>query len=292
MKAVIFGITGQDGFYLSKLLQQQNIEVIGVSRENTQYITGDIADFSFVENIVKTELPDYIFHLAAHSVTAHDALFDNYHSISTGTLNILEAVYRHRKSCRVFISGSAIQFQNNGKPIDENTPFAVDNAYSLTRVQSVLSARYYRELGIKTYVGYFFNHDSPLRNEHHINKKITNFINEIRNGAQKTMEIGNWDVKKEFNFAGDMMQAIWLLINQDTHFEAVIGSGESYSIKEWIETCGKIADIKDIFSYFTQNNNYKAPYQILVSNPDLLRSLGWKPENDFYDLAEMMMNYA
>ena len=172
--ALIFGANGQDGYYLSKLLKLNKIDVISISR-TSGLILGDVANFEFVENIIKDRQPSYVFHFAANSTTKHTALLENHASISSGTLNILEAVKKHSPNAKVFISGSAMQFKNDGMPINENTPFHASSAYSAERIYSVYLSRYYREkFNIKTYVGYLFNHDSPLRSENHINQKIIN----------------------------------------------------------------------------------------------------------------------
>ena len=156
MKAIIFGASGQDGNYLSALLIKQGYDVIGVSRKNG-YLQTDISDFDQVFGLISQHMPDYIFHLAANSTTHHDALFENHATIATGTLNILEAVKRISPLTKVFISGSGLQFKNDDKPIKETDPFEARDAYSVSRIQSVYAARYFRSFGIKVYVGYFFN---------------------------------------------------------------------------------------------------------------------------------------
>jgi len=288
MRAIIFGANGQDGFYLNELLQKEGIAVEKVSRRGNNII-GDVSDFSFVESIIKSTKPDYIFHLAANSTTRHDVLFENHQSISTGTFNILEAVKLHSPSSKVFLSGSAVQFENNGTPIDESTPFAPLSPYAVSRIQSVYAGRYYRNaFGIEVYVGYFFNHDSPLRTERHVNQKIAYVAKRIAQGKDEKFEIGNIDVKKEFNYAGDTVEAVWTLVNQSNIFEAVIGSGIAYSIKDWLDCCfGKVG--KDWREYVTINQNFKPEYEILVSNPSLIKSLGWIPKVDIAQLAEMML---
>ena len=287
MKAIIFGANGQDGFYLSQLLQTHNIEVIKVSRSG-ELVIGDVANRQFVESIIQSHQPDYIFHLAANSTTRHNALFENHESISTGTINILEAVYRHSPKTKVFLSGSAMQFENKGLPIDENTPFAPLSPYAVSRIQSVYAGRYFRSLGLKIYVGYFFNHDSPLRKVQHINQKIALAVKKIALGSDAKVEIGDLTVEKEFNFAGDIVEAVWCLINQDDIFETVLGSGKAYSIENWLELCFAKID-RDWRDYVIINENFKSEYQILVSNPTLIKSLGWQPKLDIKDLAEMMM---
>src|SRR5687767_9836535 len=122
MKAIIFGINGQDGYYLHQLLEQNKIETVGVSRSG-KWMLGDVSDKDLVFNIVKRYKPDYIFNLAANSTTRHDVLFENHKTIGTGCLNILESVKQHSPRSKVFLSGSGLQFVNKGNPINEEAPF-------------------------------------------------------------------------------------------------------------------------------------------------------------------------
>lgn len=291
-KAIIFGISGQDGFYLSRLLAKQNIEVVGVAR-NVESIKdglrGDVSDRKFVDNLISTTLPEYVFHLAADSIVTHEALFNNQASIHTGTLNILEAVKDHCPNAKVFLSGSAIQFENNGKPISEKTPFEITCQYSLARVQSVLSARFFRKkFNIPVYIGYFFHHDSPRRSSRHINQKIVNFVNNLQNDKTSKLTLGDISVEKEFNHAEDVMSGVWTLVNQENEYEAIIGCGEAHTIKEWIEYCfGKVGQNWEDF--VSQDSGYTSPFKKLVSDPSLLKSMGWKPQYSFTDLADAML---
>jgi len=288
LKALIFGVSGQDGVYLSSLLKEKGIEVIGSSR--AQGVIGDVGNLKFVESLIKNHSPDYIFHLAADSSTRHSLLFENHNSISMGTINILESSRIYSPESKIFLSGSAMQFQNNGDPIDERTPFAGTSPYSLARIHSTYAGRYYRNsFGMKIFTGFLFNHDSPIRSESHINQKIVKTVQRIKSGERIKLEIGNLDVKKEFNFAGDIVEAIWTLVNQDEITECVIGSGVSYSIKEWIASCFSIAELewKD---HVILLDNFVPEYQNLVSNPGIIKSIGWDPRTSFKDLAQKMMH--
>jgi GDPmannose 4,6-dehydratase len=289
MKSIIFGINGQDGYYLEKVLTENCIEIIGVSRSSGNWIQGDVSNYLFVENLIKKYKPDYIFHLAANSTTNHSALFENHHTICNGTLNILESVYQHCPNTKVFLSGSAVQFENNGFPIGEHTNWSASNPYAIARIQSVYAGRYYRKLGLDVFVGYFFNHDSPLRSERHISQRIAQTIKRIANGSNGILEIGNIEVKKEFTFAGDVARAIWLLVNNNKQVkECVIGSGKAYSIKQWVEICcdnfaidwRKIVKIKE---------NFVPEYNVLVSDPQILFSLGWEQTVGINQLSELML---
>lgn len=286
-KAIIFGVSGQDGFYLSSLLEEKGIEVIGSSR--TQGVKGDVGDFQFVNSLIEEHRPDYIFHLAADSTTSHSSLVQNYNSISRGTDNILEVCRIHNTDCKIFLSGSAVQFQNQGLPIDEKTPFFPSSPYSLARIHSTYVARYYREyFSMKVYVGFLFNHDSPLRTERHINQKIVKTIQRIHSGENIKLEVGNLNVKKEFSFAGDIVEAIWALVSQEKIFECVIGSGESYPIQKWIELCFNEVGMR--WEDHTEVlENFVPEYLNLVSNPKVIGEIGWSPKNDIYSLSKIMM---
>jgi GDPmannose 4,6-dehydratase len=290
IKAIVFGITGQDGHYLTRLLTAKGVEVVGVSRSDEAWIKGDVADLSFVENLLKAHQPQYIFHLAADSTTQHSGLFENHAAISTGTLNILESVRLYCPQAKVLLSGSAMQFENKGLPIDEKVPFEAKSPYAVARIQSVYAARYYRSaFGSKIYVGYLFNHDSPLRSEKHVSQKIVAAVKRISQGSKEKLELGNWDVSKEFNYAGDIVSAMWMLINQDIIFEAVMGCGTAYTIKDWAEYCFKKIN-RDPREFIVLKKDFVPEYKALSSDPRLIKSLGWEPQVGFYQLADMMLD--
>src|SRR5258705_8714397 len=161
MHNLIFGANGQDGYYLSNLSKAKGIEPIGVSRSGN-WVRGDVSSYEQVQHLIKQYQPTYVFHIAANSTTHHEALFENHETISTGTLNVLEAVWTHCPRAKVFIAGSGVQFENTGATISEDDPFEPSSPYSVARIQSVYAARYYRSLGLAVYVGYLFHHESPL----------------------------------------------------------------------------------------------------------------------------------
>ena len=287
MNAIIFGAGGQDGFYLTRLLQQQHIGVIAVSR-SAGFIHTDITDYAQVHELIQKNQPDYIFHLAANSTTRHEAIFENHAAISTGTLNILEAVKNSSAHTKVFISGSALQFTNDQQPIKETDAFEARDPYAVSRIQSVYAARYFRSLGIKTYVGYFFNHDSPLRSERHMCKKISEACKRIARGSEEKLLIGDIQAVKEWTFAGDTVKAVLTLVEQDVIFEANIGTGMGYSIEDWLNECAALTGIN--WTHHVETDlSFVPAYQRLIADPGLIFSLGWKPETSFSDLAKMMM---
>jgi GDPmannose 4,6-dehydratase len=289
MKAIIFGANGQDAFFLNALLEEKGIEVLKVSRYNAPII-GNVSEYKFINDLIRKNTPEYIFHLAASSSTNHAFLFENNDSISNGTINILEAVKSVSPNSKVFLSGSAMQFKNNGNPINEDTIFDASSHYSVARIHSVYAGRYYREyFGLKVYVGYFFNHDSELRSDKHVNKKIINELILIKDGKKSKLVIGDTEVKKEFNFAGDVVNAIWMLVNQEVIYEAVIGSGLAYSINEWIKIVCDLLQIDYNKLKIEKDEKFKSEYKNLVSNPQKIMSIGWKPEVSIKGLAERML---
>jgi GDPmannose 4,6-dehydratase len=288
MKAIIFGANGQDGFYLSKLLEEKGIAVIGVSRSGN-FLKTNIGSFTEVADLIKSTAPDFVFHLAANSTTRHDALFENHETISTGTFNILEAVRLHAPNTKVFISGSGLQFENKNLPIKETDPFEARDAYSVSRIQSVYAARYFRTLGLKVYVGYFFNHDSPRRSERHMAQKIAATARNVAKGVAEKLEIGDMSVVKEWTYAGDVVEGIWLFVNQDEIFETNISSGIGYSILDWVKVCFGLIG-KDYQDYISEKNSFTAEYRQLVSDAGLIKSLGFNPKVSFEDLAKMMID--
>ena len=286
--AIIFGSSGQDGRYLKSLLGKKGIKVECISRSGENNI-GDVGDYAFVEEQIKAKQPKYIFNFAALSTIKHSALFENHHTICTGTLNILESARLHCPSSKIFISGSAVQFRNDGNPIDEQTSFQGSSPYAVSRIHSVYSARYFRKtFGLQTYIGYLFHHDSPLRSEQHISQKIVQTVKRINAGSKEKLEMGNIEVKKEYNYALDVVEAIWILVNQNKIHEVVIGSGEAHSIKEWIEYCFNKIN-KNWEEYVLLKDNYTPEFNILVSNPSLIKSLGWKQKVNFHQLADIML---
>ena len=288
-KVLIFGSNGQDGYYLRELLTRKNINHIGISRGNSD-IKGDVSDYDFVYKQIFQYKPTHIFHFAANSTTRHEAIFDNHLSISTGTLNILESVRLLCPDIKVFISGSAMQFKNNGTPIDENTPFDASSPYSVARIQSVYAARYYRtKFCLKVYVGYFFHHDSPLRTEQHVNQKIAMAVKRINSGSKEKLKLRNIEFKKEFNYAADLVEAAWILINQNSVFEAVIGNGKAFSIRDWLECC--FSEVEKRWQDYVQvESNFVDENKVLLSKPTLIKSLGWEPRVNFTQLVDIMMN--
>ena len=150
------------------------------------------------------------------------ALFENHEAIAAGTLAILDAVDRLAPKAKVLLAGSGLQFINQGLPLNEGSPLYDSSPYVVARNSSLFAARYFRQRGLKIYFAYLFNHDSPLRSNRHLNMKIAMAAARVANGSKEKLLIGDLDAEKEFNFAGDVAAAMWLLIRQDELFECVL----------------------------------------------------------------------
>jgi GDPmannose 4,6-dehydratase len=252
MNALIFGSNGQDGYYLIEICKINNVETIGVSHSGG-WLKGDVSCYDQVEHLIKEYHPTFIFHLAAKSTTRHDALFENHETISTGTLNILEAVKRHNPDSRVFITGSGVQFENKGMPISETDNIEASSPYAIARIQSVYAGGYYRKL---RYVRYLFHHESPLRQGNHISKVITDTVKRIDKGSDEKILLGNLMVKKEW---------------------------------AWVEICFNKIN-KNLKKYVSSNFSFSPEYKMLVSYLSTINSIGWKPRVQFDNLCTIMMS--
>ena len=285
MRILIFGISGQDGFYLKKLCEAKGYQVIGVSRSDGDWIQGSVTDKTLVYELIKIHQPFCVFHFAANSSTKHNLIYENNETICEGSIHILEAVHQYSRQSKVFLSGSGLQFVNNGIPVKETDEFFAGSPYAAQRIYSAYLARYYRTLGIQAYIGYFFHHDSPLRTERHLNIKIINAALRIKAGSNEFIELGDTDVIKEYNHAADIMNAVWILITQDEVYETVIGSGTGYKIQDWIDVCSQLTSVT-LNDYIIPNKEFKAEFNLLIADPTTLCKLGWNPYYDIYQLAQ------
>jgi GDPmannose 4,6-dehydratase len=247
-----------------------------------------VRSFECVSGLVRDHTPEMVYHLAAVSTTRHEVLFENHETIAMGALNILEAVRRWSPASRVFLAGSGLQFKNDGEPIKESDPFSATSAYAVERIHSVYAARYFRSLGIQAYVGFLFHHESPLRAPGHVSQKIAQCAKRIAGGSGEVMTIGDVSVRKEWAFAGDVARAMMMLLNQSDVFEAVIGTGEAYTIEQWLDACFEFFEM-DWRKHVKVETNFTPEYKCLVSNPATIRGLGWSPTVGFADLARLMV---
>lgn len=278
--AIITGSNGQDGFYLQELLKRESVDAILVSRASGI----DLANPEVVDSLIANTRPDFIFHLAANSTVAHEAAQQNHGAIATGTLNLLEAVRKWTPECRVFLAGSAYQFQNQGEPIKETDPWDTSSVYCAARGYSNLLARVYRTMGIAVFYGYLFHHDSPRRGASHLSQKIAQAAR-----TKSAIEIGDLRVVKEWTHASDTVEAMWVFVNQNRIWEANIGTGIGHSIEDFAEACFAAAGL-DYRNFVSTTPGYSAPYRRLTCDPSRIYRTGWKPRHGLEYLAEQMVN--
>ncbi len=280
IQAIITGSNGQDGFYLAELLRHYQVEPVLVHSQSAI----NLADARTVHDLVESVKPDYIFHLAAKSSVDHAYGSTNHDLLATGTHHLLEAVRRINPSCRVFLAGSAYQFVNQGEPIRETDVWETRSVYSAARGYGNLLARAYRHLGMMVYFGYFFHHESPRRGQRHISQRIATAARE-----GKPVEIGNTEVVKEWTWAGDAVNAVWSLVNQETIWEANIGTGIGHSIAEFAQACYALRGL-DYQNFVLPRADFQPEYSKLICDPERIFSTGWRPHHNLQYLAEQMVN--
>lgn len=280
MKALIFGIGGQDGHYLHKLCEERGIECPA--------IRWDVSVMTDVGTAIAGWKPDFVFQLAADSNTQHGSPFPNHAAISTGTLNVLEACRKYAPRAKIFIAGSALARVSYGS-LGDATIDAPASPYALARIHAALAARYYRRNhGLQTYVGYLYHHESPRRPLEQLSQLIARAARE-----NTAIRLGFLDVVKEWTFAGDTVRAMLDLVSQDDVHETEIGSGVGHSVREYAEACAVAADLSpaDFLSHVTEIPGFKPEYRHLVAPPSApIFSLGWRPKVSFEALAAMMVS--
>lgn len=288
-KALIFGAAGQDGHYLAEILSQSGVECIKTARNREGYQQCDVSSLEQVESLIRLHNPHYVFHLAATSSINHDFALANHKAIVDGTFNILETVKRDAPGCRVFLSGSALQFKESEEPIHEDSALTNSSIYSAQRNASLCLAKYYREhCRLSVYFGFFFHHDSPRRGNTHLAQRIASTVRRIKAGSHEKLHLYEPGVKKEWTFAGDTMSAVWLLMNQKEVNDIVIGTGVSHSIMDWVKVCFRFVGL-NWENHVVIDETGKPPAMPLVSRPDRLKALGWSPKVDLLKLAELML---
>ncbi len=227
-RAIIFGGDGQDAHYLSSILQREGIEVHRINHKQC-----DIGIQGWVFHEITRIMPDYVFHFAAKSSIDHKYAMDNHRAIVDGSFHVLEGVKRYAPHAKVFLSGSILQFKSLvGTTVWTDRDYS--SIYAAQRNASVDYARYYRSLGLQVYVGYFSYHDSPRRSAKHLAKRVACEAQDKSNLYR--IHIANPEDQKEWNYAGDMMEAVWEQVNGPC-FEAVLGSGVKHSVLDYAKAC-------------------------------------------------------
>jgi GDPmannose 4,6-dehydratase len=320
-KALITGITGQDGSYLAELLLGRGYEVHGVIRRASQFNTdridhlyvdphdpaarlflhyGDLADGTVLRRIIEAVEPDEVYNLGAqsHVRVSFDEPEYTADVDALGTLRLLECVRDYVRRCgrqvRFYQAGSSEMFGAAPAPQDEATPFYPRSPYAVSKVAAHWYAVNYREAyGLFICNGILFNHESPRRGETFVTRKISRAVGRIRLGLQEKLYLGNLDARRDWGYAGDFVEAMWLMLQQEQPDDYVVATGESYSVREFVEAAFAHAGL-DWQQHVAFDPRYLRPTEVDVLQGDATRArtlLGWEPKVSFHELVQMMVDH-
>ena len=320
-KALITGITGQDGSYLAEFLLDKGYEVHGLIRRASTFNTGridhlyqdphisgvrlflhygDLSDGTGLRRVLEHVRPDEVYNLAAqsHVRVSFDQPEYTADVVATGVLRLLDAVRDFREhggqDVRLYQACSSEMFGAAPPPQSEGTPFHPRSPYAVSKVAGYWYARNYREAyGLFAANGILFNHESPRRGETFVTRKITRALGRIHYGLQKKLYLGNLDARRDWGFAGDYVEAMWLMLQQDKPDDFVVATGENYSVREFLEAAAELAGI-DWRRIVEFDPRYLRPSEVdaLLGDPSKARSeLGWAPRTDFRALVRMMLDH-
>jgi len=318
--ALITGITGQDGSYLAELLLKKGYDVHGIIRRSSSFNTGridriyqdphqerpqlflhygDLCDGTVLRRILERVRPDEVYNLGAqsHVRVSFDEPEYTVDVIAMGTLRVLEAIRdfreRTRKDVRLYQAGSSEMFGKATEiPQSETTPFYPRSPYAAAKVYAHWQTVNYREAyNLFACNGILFNHESPRRGETFVTRKVTRAATRIKLGLQEKLYLGNLEAKRDWGFAGDYVEAMWLMLQQDEPDDYVIALGKNYSVREFITRVFSRLGL-DWEKYVETDPRYFRPTEVdeLLGNPKkAMKKLGWKPKVDFDGLIEMMI---
>lgn len=315
-RAFLTGPTGQDGSYLAEFLINKGYEVHGLLRQSTQFTQdrwgnlsaamktgqmnvhfGDLTDSSGMRTLIENIEPDEIYNLAAqsHVGMSFEQPINTVDVTAMGPLHLLEAVRRSKINSRFYQASSSEMF---GKvqisPQNENTIFYPRSPYGCAKVFAHHITKNYREAyGIFACSGILFNHESERRGEEFVTRKITRAIGRIKTGQQKELVLGSLDTKRDWGYAPDYVEAMWLMLQQDTPDDFVVGTGESHSIQEFLDLAFNIAGLS-MEKYLRQDKKFMRPAEVDTLRADSTRAkerLGWKPKVSFEQLVEKMVTH-
>jgi GDPmannose 4,6-dehydratase len=315
-RALITGITGQDGSYLSELLIARGYEVHGIIRRSSSFNTeridhlyhdphettvrlmlhyGDLTDGSSLRAVISAIQPDEIYNLGAqsHVRVSFDQPVYTVEADALGTLILLEAMRDAYPKARYYQAGSSEMFGKVPEiPQKESTPFYPRSPYGCAKLFSHWQTVNYREAyGLFACNGILFNHESPRRGETFVTRKITRAATRIKEGLQESLFLGNLEAKRDWGFAGDYVEAMWLMLQHDQPDDYVIATGETYSVKEFVEAAFSYLGL-DWERYVRIDPRYFRPTEVDLLQGDSSKArsvLHWQPKVSFRKLIEMMV---
>lgn len=320
-RALITGITGQDGSFLAELLLKKGYVVHGIVRRASVFNTdrldqiyadphekdvslflhyGDVSDGASLRRILEKSQPQEIYNLAAQSHVRVSFDQSEYTADVTGlgTLRLLEAIRDVAGSghdLRMYQAGSSEMFGAAKPPQNEDTPFYPRSPYAVSKVAAHWYAVNYREAyGLFISNGILFNHESPRRGETFVTRKITRALARIKLGLQDELFLGNLESRRDWGYAGDYVEAMWLMLQQNKPGDYVIATGEAYSVRDFLEEAAACCDLPNWQSHVKTDPRYFRPTEVdyLLGDPSKAqRELGWKPKVTFKELVRMMVNH-
>jgi|TARA_X000001388_G_scaffold25909_1_gene18112 GDPmannose 4,6-dehydratase len=308
--ALITGITGQDGAYLAELLLDKKYRVIGLKRRSSSFNTGrvdhifghprfhmeffDLNDPGSIWRLINKYKPDEFYNLAAqsHVRVSFDIPENTVDGIAMGTLKIMNALRELRPNCRFYQASSSEMFGDNPSvPQSEATVFQPASPYACAKLFAHNLVNNYRVgYGMHASSGILFNHESPKRGETFVTRKITLAAAKIKLGLQDTLYLGNLDAKRDWGFAGDYVEAMWLMLQQKHPDDYVIATGETHTVKEFLEEVFSLAGL-DVNKHVKIDERLFRPHEVpllLGDSSKAKKVLGWQPKVTFKDLARIM----
>ncbi len=314
-KALITGITGQDGSYLAELLLEKGYDVHGVVRRSSSFNTdriehlykdphdpdarlflhyGDLVDGTGLREVLTRTCPDEVYNLGAqsHVRVSFDQPVYTVQTDALGTINLLEAIRDTGKPVRFYQASSSEMYGKvRQTPQTESTPFHPRSPYGCAKVYSYWQVVNYREsYDMFACNGILFNHESPRRGETFVTRKITRAATRIKEGLQEKLFLGNLDAKRDWGFAGDYVEAMWLMLQQQTPDDFVIATGETHSVREFLDEVFGILDL-DWNKHVEVDPRYFRPAEVDLLLGDATKArtaLKWTPKVTFKALAKMM----
>ncbi|MBL6679074.1 MAG: GDP-mannose 4,6-dehydratase [Flavobacteriaceae bacterium] len=314
MKALVTGITGQDGYYLTEFLINKGYQVHGIIRRSSSFNTtridplisthtesgalklyySDLLDSSSLSSLVNLIEPDEIYNLAAQSHVAVSFKNPVYTSqVALGLVTLLEAVKNSNKEIKFYQASSSEMYGGEeSETLDELSILNPKSPYAASKVFAHQLTRIYREsYDLFCVNGILFNHESPLRGETFVTRKITRAVGRISMGLQKKLTLGNLDAFRDWGFAGDYVKGMWLMLQHDLPKDWVLASGETHSVKEFVKLAFDEVGLewKD---FVETDEKYFRPNEVnhLLGNSEQARKeLGWTPETSFKQLVKMMI---
>jgi GDPmannose 4,6-dehydratase len=311
--ALITGITGQDGAYLAQLLLEKGYEVHGLVRrlstpnlwrldylgitDKVNIIDGDMLDELSLYNAVQQSKPDEVYNLAAQSFvgTSWSQPLLTADVDALGTVRLLNATRQAAPNAKFYQASTSEMYGNshtNGRQ-DENTPLHPRSPYAIAKLYGHWMTVNYREsFKMYTCCGILFNHESPIRGIEFVTRKITDAVARIKLGLQEKLTLGNLDARRDWGFAGDYVEAMWLMMQQDAPDDYVVATGENHSVADFCEAAFSAVGITDWKPYVTTDKKFMRPAEVdeLHGVPSkAIEKLGWKPKVTFAELVRMMV---